>query len=223
MDIINNHYDASYFAWQQSGGILSATLDRFKFVPYIGKEDSVLDFGCGGGYLLASLECKARYGIEINPAARTEAQQRLTAFSGFDQIPADLKVDKVISHHALEHVDDPLGTLRAMRGLLKPGGICVVVVPSESWWSGRFFRPDNINQHLYTWNPLLLGNLFERAGFRVLKGELLCHCWFPKARITSRLMPASWFDLGSRLRGLLTFSRQVRVVACNPVVPELPD
>jgi SAM-dependent methyltransferase len=216
MEVVNPHYDEAYFGWQRSAGILGASLDRWKFVPFISKDDKVLDFGCGGGYLLASLDCEVRYGIEVNPVARTEAEQRLTAFAGFEQIPEDLQVDAVISHHALEHVDDPLGTMRALRRLLRPGGRCVVVVPSECWWRGRRFRRDDINHHLYTWNPLLLGNLFERAGFRVLEAEPLCHCWLPKARITSRLMPQSWFDIGSRLRGLLTFSRQVRVVACNP-------
>jgi SAM-dependent methyltransferase len=217
MEVTNRHYDASYLAWQRSGEVLAASLDRWKFVPFVREDDVVLDFGCGCGSLLASLNCKARYGIEINPVAREEAAKRLTTFAALDELPEGFLVDVVMSHHALEHVDDPLGVLRALRTHLKPGGLCVVVVPSETWYgqSQSRFRRDDMNQHLYTWTPLLAGNLFTRAGFSVREAGSLCHRWLPKASITSRLMPAAIFDLASRLWSAITFSRQVRVVACN--------
>ncbi|MGD0294692.1 MAG: class I SAM-dependent methyltransferase [Terracidiphilus sp.] len=220
MDVINNHYDASYFAFQRSGVVLAASLDRWKFVPFIRKDDVVLDFGCGGGNFLASLDCKARYGIEINPVAREEAAKRLTPFAAVDELPEGLLVDVIMSHHALEHVDNPLGVLRALRTRLKPGGLCVFVVPSETWYGQSRFRKGDMNQHLYTWTPLLAGNLFTRAGYEVREATLLCHRWLPRARVTSRLMPARVFDLASRLWSAATFSRQVRVVACNPGTPD---
>jgi len=175
MEVVNAHYDAAYFEWQRSGGLLSASLDRWKFVPFIGKDDVVLDFGCGGGYLLDSLDCKARYGIEVNPAARAESARRLTAFASLDEVPEGFQVDAILSHHALEHVDDPVGTLRALRRILKPEGIFVAVVPSETWLSKSSFKEADINQHLYTWTPLLLGNLLKRAGLRTsLEVRSLC-------------------------------------------------
>lgn len=219
MEIAKSHYDSSYFAWQCSRGELSASLDRWKFEPFIGKDDVVLDFGCGGGYMLASLDCKDRYGIEINPAARAEAAKRLKPFASLDELPGDVTFDAIISHHALEHVDDPLGTLSALRSHLKPGGMCVVVVPCDVWWGkeqGRFSKED-INQHLYTWTPLSLGNLLTRAGYSVHESGLLCHRWPPKVSITSKL-PAPIVDLLARLWSGMTFSRQVRAVAANETI-----
>ena len=32
---------------------------------------------------------------------------------------------------------------------------------------GRKYQPGDINNHLFTWNPLLLGNLMNAAGFKV--------------------------------------------------------
>lgn len=217
MESTNSHYGASYFAWQRAGGRLGGDLDRWKFEPFIDKEDSVLDFGCGGGYLLAALDCKTRFGIDVNPVARAEAAHQITAFSSVSEIPDDILVDVVISNHALEHVDDPLSTLRALRSVLKPGGVFVGVVPSETWFSrGSRFRSDDVNQHLYTWTPMLLGNLFTRAGFSVKEASLLCHRWIPKAQAISKVLPESVFDLSCRLWSALIFSRQVRVVAYNP-------
>lgn len=215
MGIANTHYDASYFAWQRSGGELSASLDRWKFEPYVRSDDVALDFGCGGGYLLASLRCGKRYGIEVNPVARAEAAQRLTVFSSIDEIPAGFMVDIIISHHALEHVDDPASTLRCLRRLLKPTGRIVLVVPSESWWSARRFEESDINKHLYTWAPLHLGNLMARCGFQVEEATSLCHRWLPKARVTSKILPRPVFGVAARFWSAITFSRQVRVVARN--------
>ena len=37
---------------------------------------AVLDFGCGGGYLLHNLTCAEKAGIEVNPAAIEDARAK---------------------------------------------------------------------------------------------------------------------------------------------------
>jgi SAM-dependent methyltransferase len=215
---VNLHYGGSYFAWQRSGGELVASADRWKFEPFIHPDDVVLDFGCGGGYLLATIPCRARYGVELNPTARREAAQRMEVFEEIDRLPADLHFDAIISHHALEHVDYPLDILRKLRERLKPQGTMIFVVPSESWHKQKRYRPGDINQHLHTWTPLLLGNLFVRAGFQVGRVDLLCHRWLPKSEKLRRVVPAAFFDswlfhFGCWSWSAVTRSRQVRIVA----------
>jgi SAM-dependent methyltransferase len=217
-EAVNVHYDSSYFAWQRSGGELVAIADRWKFERFIHTDDTVLDFGCGGGYLLATFPCRTRYGVELNAVARREAAQVLDVVEDIDQLSPDVQFDVIISHHALEHVDAPLYVLRKLRDKLKMSGKIVFVVPSESWHKQREYRADDINQHLYTWTPLLLGNLFARAGFHVESVDLLCHRWLPKSEKLRRLVPASFFDsrlfhLGCWLWSAVTRSRQIRIVA----------
>lgn len=217
-DTVNAHYGPSYFAWQRSGGELSAIADRWKFEPFISPDDVVLDFGCGGGYLLSTFLCRGRYGVELNEIARQEAPEDINVYPSIDELPATLLFDVIISHHALEHVDHPLEILQRLRERLKPGGKIVFVVPSESWHKQRAYQSGDINQHLYSWTPLLLGNLFVRAGLRVERAELLCHRWLPKTEKLRRLMPPSFFDswffhFGCRSWSAVTRSRQVRIVA----------
>jgi SAM-dependent methyltransferase len=207
------HYDASYFAWQRAGGVLSAVLDRWEFEQFIGRDDAVLDFGCGGGYLLAALPCGARYGIELNLEARREAMKVAKVYADIDELPHDVLFDAIVSHHCLEHVDHPLEVLQKLRSRLKPGGKMVLVVPSESWVRQKVYRENDINRHLYAWTPLSLGNLFAHAGFRVERVDLLCHRWLPKVHRIYPLVSLPVFRLLCKIWAWLTRIRLIRIVA----------
>ena len=57
-DKVSEHYDDDYFDWQSEAGEFGGWANQTKFIKYISKDDVVLDFGCGGGYLLKNLDCK---------------------------------------------------------------------------------------------------------------------------------------------------------------------
>lgn len=48
----STHYDAEYFNWQKNIGAFGGWANSFKFKNSISKSDTVIDFGCGGGFLL---------------------------------------------------------------------------------------------------------------------------------------------------------------------------
>jgi len=210
------YYDASYFAWQCAGGEFSALLDQWKFAPYLKEEDSVLDFGCGGGFMLSALRCQSRYGIEVNPSARATAARLLQVYAHLQDLPDGLFFDAIISHHALEHVGNPLDILEKLFARLKPGGKIIFVVPSEDWRRQRRYDAGDVNHHLYTWTPLSLGNLFAQAGYVVERVELLCHSWVPVSQRVYRLVSPSVRHLSCQIWAFLSGIRQVRIVASRP-------
>jgi SAM-dependent methyltransferase len=171
------HYDTHYFRYQRAIGEFGGQMNASKFAPFIKASDAVLDFGCGGGFILRSLNCKRRSGIEINPEARSEAKRNgITVFSSIGEAPEAI-TDVLISHHALEHVENPLLSLSELRRTVMPGGRAIFVVPCESIL--RPYRRKDINQHLYTWNPMCLGNLLTAAGYTVDEVKPLYSRWPP--------------------------------------------
>ncbi|UCE39033.1 MAG: methyltransferase domain-containing protein, partial [Thermoplasmata archaeon] len=68
-------YGKEYFDWQKNIGSFGGLANLFKFKEFINPTDTVVDFGCGGGYLLRNLQCKEKMGIEVNPHARQEAKR----------------------------------------------------------------------------------------------------------------------------------------------------
>jgi cyclopropane fatty-acyl-phospholipid synthase-like methyltransferase len=60
----------AYFTWQKNGGQKAAIYNRKFFSPFIREDHAVLDFGCGGGYMLQALSCRTKTGVDINPAWR---------------------------------------------------------------------------------------------------------------------------------------------------------
>lgn len=169
------HYDKNYFEWQRQIGNLGGKLDKFKFEPYVSADDTVVDFGCGGGFILKNLSCKRRIGIDVNQTAREYAasENGIEVFSCADELP-DNVADIIISNHALEHVDSPLDILKALYPKLKDGGKIVFVVPLER---KKKYEEDDINMHLFTWCEQNLGNLFKVAGYKVVSVEELFHRW----------------------------------------------
>lgn len=167
----SNHYlgekGEDYFRWQSGGGMFAGGINAHKFSHLVQPNSTVLDFGCGGGFLLATLNCQRRIGVEINPVARRHAQSLgVDCFAAAEDVP-DGVADLIISDHALEHVPFPIGALNTLRQKLKPSGLLSICVPIDNWRHEKRYDPMDRNHHLHTWTPLLLGHTLTEAGFAV--------------------------------------------------------
>ncbi|MGH1587923.1 class I SAM-dependent methyltransferase [Methylobacterium phyllosphaerae] len=209
------YYGEEYFEWQKQIGEFSALADKFKFVGEICAADRVIDFGCGGGYMLASLTCAEKIGVEVNPVAREQCGLLgIKAVPSLEEIEDDW-ADVIISHHALEHVHDPFGAIKLASKKLKSGGKIIFVVPCESYRTR--YRRGNVDNHLYTWSPVNIGNLFNEAGYRVEFSERIVHRWTPRPYLVQRAFGWKGFDILSRLNGFLRPRlSQVKIVAIKP-------
>jgi SAM-dependent methyltransferase len=166
-----------YFAWQSGPGLFGGRIISHTFRHLIKPSDSVLDFGCGGGFLLKNLECARRIGIEINPIARDYATEMgIDCYGDTQSVPNGI-ADVIISNHALEHVPYPIGALRELHSKLKPNGLLAVCVPIDNWRRQRRYNPNDQNHHLHTWTPLSFGNTLAEAGYEVLSIYARISAW----------------------------------------------
>lgn len=202
----------AYFEWQKEIGEFGAQVDAFKFEAFIKAEDQVLDFGSGGGYMLDFLPGKEKIGIEINLAAREEAQARGIKTQAFISSVPDNWADVIISHHALEHTENPLAELKALFSKLRKGGKIICVVPTERIMP---YHKGDINQHYFTWSAMNLGNLFSRAGFQVMEVKEIQHRWPRNYQYWAKLLKPSLFHQLCRLIGWWKSRRisQLRILA----------
>ncbi|MBU8808387.1 class I SAM-dependent methyltransferase [Mycolicibacterium goodii] len=104
----------------------------------VGRDARILDVGCGGGALLDRL---ARAGFRNLFGADPFVDADTTTPTGVPiarQFMEDVsgEFDVIMFNHSLEHVPDPVATLKAARARLAHGGICLARVPttsSEAW------------------------------------------------------------------------------------------
>lgn len=214
---VASHYGgdagASYSAWQLGAVDSLAVEVARRFAPFLKSTDTCLDFGCGGGNILASLDVGTKLGVEPNEASRRVAEGRgIKAVPSLDDIPAE-SVDVVISNHALEHCLNPYDELVGMRTALRIGGTVVLVLPLDDWRRSRQFTGSDINHHLYAWTPLLIGNLVSEAGLVVDTVKIVRHSYPPGVRIFWRALPEKAFDRICQVWSVLAHMRQILVVA----------
>jgi SAM-dependent methyltransferase len=173
-----NYYNEDYFNdYQKKIVRFGGKANLFKFREHIKKTDNVLDFGCGGGFLLSNIECKYKAGIEINPIARKYCNNNLEidCFSSISEVEDD-KFDVIISNHALEHCERPFDIIKELKLKLKQGGI-LVVVPLDSF--KYKFKTDDVNKHLYSFSPMNLGNILMMNEFTNIQTSNVLHKWPP--------------------------------------------
>lgn len=204
-------YEQDYFDWQKNIGAFGGVANLFKFAPFLRREDRVLDFGCGGGYLLHNIQAAEKIGIEISDVARAEAQKHgLTVYKTTDEAP-DLFAAAVISNHTLEHVECPVEELRRLLPKMQPGAKAIFVVPHQK--PDEAYYENDVSQHLYTWNPLTLGNLFKAAGFVQIRVDVIRHTWPPNYQQVYQRYGQRGFDLICRLRAYRIGNYQIRAIA----------
>ena len=136
----------------------------------------VLDIGCGeGGFLQwAAAAGWETVGIDPDPAAVASARAR-----GFDVRCGSVEMlhderssfDAVTLNHVIEHLHDPVASLRAVHNLLKPGGFLWIDSPNlDSTGHRRFGRSWlglDAPRHLVLFTTTGLRQAVEASGLRV--------------------------------------------------------
>jgi SAM-dependent methyltransferase len=203
-----------YLEGLNEGGRLRGQMDVWKFSPWIGEKDSVLDFGCGPGWMLYSLNAASKCGVELNPAARRVCQENgIEVYPEIAAVPAGRTFSRIISHHCLEHVPYPVAALRSLRARLQDDGLLILVVPIDDWRCQLDATGKDGDHHLYTWTPRLLANTLFEGGFECQQVEVLTHAWPVKWETLQRTMPRWAFDSVCWFWGWARKRRQLRAVA----------
>lgn len=135
---------AGFFAWLN--GLRSSA---FRWVPH---NVRVLDVGCGFGETLAyhtARGCEV-YGVEADENIRRVAERfGFKVHIGlFDDSEYESDYfDYVTMDQVIEHVTDPVATLRGVARILKPDGRVILSCPNANGWVARMFGRLWINWH----------------------------------------------------------------------------
>jgi 2-polyprenyl-3-methyl-5-hydroxy-6-metoxy-1,4-benzoquinol methylase len=152
-----------------NGGLAAA----FYWVP---PNVRVLDIGCGMGETVAyhtARGCEA-FGIDADEnVLRVGARHGLNLQTGvFDasRYPANF-FDYVTLDQVMEHVTDPLATLRDIGTVLKTSGICIFSTPNANSWGQKILGNKWLHwhapYHLNFFSPKSAQLLAKAAGFRI--------------------------------------------------------
>jgi SAM-dependent methyltransferase len=167
---------------------------------YFPKSRSMLEVGCGTGFVLAGLHRRfpelALSGGELFAAGLDTAATRVPAATLYQldarRIPFEREFDVIGAFDVLEHVEEDEVVLGEMSRALKPGGGVLLTVPQHPrLWSDV----DDFSRHRRRYGAAELRAKLERAGFEM-------------ARLTSSvtlLLPAMAASRLRQRRGLERF------------------
>lgn len=133
-----------FIAWLEG-----AKSSPFRWVP---RDVRVLDIGCGFGESLGYHQSR---GCEVQGVEADENIRRVAEKFGYKvhvglfdaAIYEPDYFDFVTMSQVIEHVVDPVKTLKGIERILKPGAVAVLSTPNASGWGAKLFGKYWINWH----------------------------------------------------------------------------
>lgn len=169
--------DRSRFPWIVERAMSLFRWDRLRVARGL-QPGKALDIGCGRGWFLDNLRRRGWQvvGTELSETAAAYARKAMKLevriggeLAGF-RFPEGA-FDLVSIFHVLEHIPDPLGTLREIRRIMAPGGRLSVQVPNFGTLQRSLFRDGScqldLPRHLFHFDSRSLERMVREAGFTV--------------------------------------------------------
>ncbi|MDE3111882.1 MAG: methyltransferase domain-containing protein [Chloroflexota bacterium] len=178
-------YGADYYSTESAKGgyanyVLDAEVNRLTFTARLhaiearlGRKGRLLDVGCALGDFLALARGEGWQveGAEISMFAANEARKKgLRVFCGAleDLRAPSGRYDAITLYDVIEHLSDPIATLKEIRRLLVPGGVVHIVTPNVGGLQARLlgaswyhYKP---GEHLFYFSPTTLRRATRDAG-----------------------------------------------------------
>ncbi len=217
--MLQQYYDQDYW---QSGQLKSSTfldtLYQLRMAPivsairkYTTYDSKILDWGCGDGSFIRllrnfGLHC---FGIDAYKRDLNDPQISSTTIEKAD-FP-DEYFDIITCFHVLEHLADPLTSIKHALRLLKKGGLIIIEVPNLDSIGFQIFKrrwqPLEIPTHLNHFTPATLQKVFETAGkIHIVKTEFFSHRISPSALVLSAFSSLSPRRTRRKIYGPLSLS-----------------
>jgi len=137
----------------------------------------LLDIGCASGTFLLGMRAHRGWQVQgVEPSAQIAEYAR--SMHNLDVFPGTLEeanfpgetFDCVTMWDVLEHVHDPMSTLREINRVLKHDGILVIRVPNLASWDATLFGNAwaglDAPRHLYVFRPETLKAMLAQANFQ---------------------------------------------------------
>lgn len=149
------------------------------------------DYGCGDGSFAQLVAARIDYGIDYDPAAlraaATRGIYRHLVNSTKDTIPLpDALLGSIFANSVLEHVDQPLDSVREMARLLRPGGVLALTMPLVDFeqqvaeWFGQA-EARRVQEHYWhrnLWTEQRWREVLQAAGFTLVEVRRFQPSWF---------------------------------------------
>ena len=187
---------------------LKAKLALSKYFKGIPKDKKILEYGCGLGqniYLLQNA-----IGYDISEFSLDFARKKGIKVTNDIKVIKDESCDIVFSAHVLEHLENPLETLKLMQKKLKKGGKLILVLPVEKHGKANFKLDDS--QHLYCWNFRTINNLLINAGFQPIKNSYFGGAGYGKLLSISKIN-LNLYVLLTRFISFLYNAKEMKIIA----------
>jgi 2-polyprenyl-3-methyl-5-hydroxy-6-metoxy-1,4-benzoquinol methylase len=146
------------------------------YLHFPGRGARMLDIGCGNGIFLWQMRSLGWEVCGVEPDPQSAAQAReigLDVRTGLlqQQSLPEAHFDAITMVHVIEHLHDPMDTLRLCWKLLKPGGRITIATPNLGSCGHRHFtsnwRDLDPPRHLVLFTENSLRHALEACGFKV--------------------------------------------------------
>ena len=137
---------------------------------------TLLDIGCSTGWITSNSRDAGFnvLGLEANRTAAEFGRNKygLEILEGYiEDLDLNMKFNSVTMFHVLEHLTDPIVTLKKVNNHLKDNGKILIVVPNADSLGVKIFGRNynwNIPDHISFFSPVTVSDMLNKAGFRVL-------------------------------------------------------
>ena len=137
---------------------------------WIRKDSVVLDLGCGWCEFINSANCRVKYGMDLNPDAKSYANQDVIVLEQDCSAAWDVtseSLDVVFTSNFLEHLPAKSSleaTLREAFRALKPEGRFIAMGPNIKHVAGAYW---DFFDHYLALTELSLGEVPGKCGFQI--------------------------------------------------------